>query len=234
MNVQHNSNDFKHKKFSISQAQLTDASQRTLGNLKKFVNKKMINEIAWESKLIQRESSKIGGFDFLSAMILSNLNAEHATLINISDVLNTLNHRLRMSPQSIMERLNSEASSHFFQMIFKNILKNQMDSLISEVSSKLLDSFNKILIQDSSSFDLNEKLSKFFKGSGGRASKATAKIDVIYDFKAKRFEHIKLTDHSEADQKLSLDILDFLVPNSLIIRDLGYLRMDCIIKINEL
>lgn len=118
--------------------------------------------------------------------------------------------------------------------IFKEVLKNQLDSHLSDVSPKLLATFAKVLIQDSTSFDLNEKLSNFFKGSGGRASKATAKIDVIYDFKAKRYEYIKLTDLGEADQKLGLNVLDFLTSNTLVIRDLGYLRMDCIKKINEM
>lgn len=52
--------------------------------------------------------------------------------------------------------------------------------------------------------------------------------------KQKKYEQIKLTDHSEADQKLGLNILDFIEQNSLVIRDLGYLQMDCITKIDKM
>lgn len=234
MILQNTHNDSKHKNAKCASSQFFPLIQKTLTNLNRITNKKRVEELAWESKLVQRASSKVFGYDFLAAMLIASVDAEHATLEKMSDILNSLNHRVRIRPQSIMERLNSEAASCFFRKIFEELLHNQLDSFLAEISPKLLESFNKILIQDSSSLDLNEKLSSFFKGSGGRASKATAKIDVIYDFKAKRYEHIKLTDHGEADQKLALEILDFLIPNTLVIRDLGYLRMDCLKKIDEM
>lgn len=234
MNLQHRSKKSNQKKSIPSQSQFSSVAQRTLTNLKRVINKKTIDEFARESKLIQRVSSKIIGFDFLGAMLIASLDAEHGTLERICDIIYTINHQIKITSQSLMERLNSEAAPHFFEMVFKNILKVQFDDFISAVPPDLLISFTKILLQDSSSIDLNAKLSAFFKGSGGRASEASLKIDVIYDFKAKQFEQIKLTDHSEADQKLGLDILNFLEPNTLVIRDLGYLRMDCIIKIDTM
>lgn len=225
---------FKQKKPKVSQSQLSHATERTLKNLKQVINKKKIEELAYESKLIQRVSSKIMGFDFLTTMLVASLDGENSTLEKICDIFHSLNRHISIKPQSIMERLNDEAAPRFFKKIFKEILKVQLDNFSLKVPPDLLVQFTKILIQDSSSIDLNAKLSKFFKGSGGRASKASAKIDVIYDFKSKRYEQIKLTDHSEADQKLGLSILDYLVPDALIIRDLGYLRMDCILKIDAM
>ena len=232
MTLHQKANSSKHKK-PKPQSEFSSQTKKTLDNLKKTINRKTVEELAHESNLIQRISSKIFGYDFLACMLIASLDPEHATLVKISDILHSLN-KARIKPQSIMERLNKESATCFFKCVFEEIFKNQLDSLLSAVSPDLLKPFSKILIQDSSSFDLNETLSAFFKGSGGRASKATAKIDVIYDFKAKKYEHIKLTDHSEADQKLGLDVLNLLVPNSLVIRDLGYLRMDCIIKIDAM
>lgn len=234
MKIKQECNDYKQKKLPTSQPQLSSAAQRTLANLNKVINKKTIEDLAWESELIQRVSSRIIGFDFLTSMLIASLDAEHATLERLSDLFHTINHRIKITPQSIMERLNSEAAPRFFKMVFEKILKAQLDSFALEIPPDLLAHFTKILLQDSTSIDLNAKLSEFFKGSGGRASKASAKIDVIYDFKAKRYEQIKLTDHSEADQKLGLGVLDFITPNTLVIRDLGYLRMDCIIKIDAM
>jgi len=234
MILEKSSNKCNHKKTALNRVQLSSVAQKTLGNLNRVINKKTIEAFAKESKLIQRKTSKITGIHFLTSMLLASLDTEHATLEKISDILHSINHRIKITPQSIMERLNSKEASCFFKMIFEKILKTQLDNFFSDIPPKLLECFTKVLFQDSSLIDLNEKLSKFFKGSGGRASKASAKIDVIYDFKAKRFQQIKLTDRSKADQKLALDALDFLTPNSLIIRDLGYLRMDCLIKIDEI
>lgn len=234
MSLNNNSNKYNLKKTALNQTHLSSVAQKTLGNLKKVINKKTIEALAKESKLLQRVTSKIMGFPFLVAMLVARLDAEHATLEKISDVLHSIDHRIKITPQSIMERLNSPTTTHFFKMIFENILKTQLDDFCSELSPDLLGFFKKVLIQDSTSIELNEKLSEFFKGSGGRASKSSAKIDVIYDFKAKKYEHITITDHRIADQVLSFDALDFLSENSLIIRDLGYLRADCIVKIQEL
>lgn len=234
MILKHEIKKIKQKKSRFTQSELSVMTQKTLGNLKRVINKKAVEKTAWNSKLIQRSSSKVGGFDFLSSMLVASLDTEHATLERICDIIHSINHRIKIKPQSIMERLNRDASPRFFKMIFKDILKIQLDSFLSSISPDLLGKFTKVLLQDSSSMDLNGKLSAFFKGSGGRASKASVKIDVIYDFKNKRYEQIKLTDHAEADQTLGLNILDFVDENSLVIRDLGYLRMDCITKIVEM
>lgn len=231
MNVKQKADDFNQKKPKL---QLSSAVELMLNNLNKAINKKTVDELARETKLIQRTSSKIMGSDFLTTMLLASLDTEHATLAKISDIFLSTNRHIKITPQSIMERLNSEAAPRFFKMVFEDILKVQLDSFASEIPPQLLTLFPKFLLQDSSSIDLNAKLSDFFKGSGGRASKACAKLDVIYDFKAKRYEHIELTDHSVADQKLGLNILEYLVPNALVIRDLGYLRMDCIVKIDAM
>lgn len=229
MNVVQKADDFNQKNPRL---QFSIAANKTLKNLKSVINKKTVEELAWESKLIQRTSSKIMGFDFLTTMLLASLDSEHATLTKISDLFLSTTRHITITSQSIMERLNSEAAPRFFKMVFENILKKQLDAFAVQIPPKLLACFTKVLLQDSSSMDLNPKLSTFFKGSGGRASKACAKVDVIYDFKAKRFERIELTDLSVADQKLGLNILDYLVPNALVIRDLGYLRMDCIVQID--
>ncbi|MDP1835489.1 MAG: IS4 family transposase [Chlamydiales bacterium] len=233
MTVTQRYKDFK-PKAKFSQKPLTSAAQNTLKNLTNVINKKTVGELARKSKLVQRISSKIVGFDFLTCMLLASLDAEHATLEKISDIFFNTSYRIKITPQSLMERLNGEAAPRFFKMVFEKVLQAQLNSYVSEISPRLLKHFTKILLQDSSSMDLNEKLSSFFKGSGGRASKATVKVDVIYDFKAKRYEQIKLTDHGEADQKLALNIYDFVSQDTLIIRDLGYLRMDCVMKLNEM
>ncbi len=227
MIVHHKKIDSKSR---VTQAQKSSISQRVLKNITNSINKKDINILAQESNFIKRTSSKFTGFEFLTTMLVSSIDAESATLEKLSDIFRT-QHRINIRAQSIMERLNDEHTVKFLKSIFENLLKNQFDSFTKDILPDLLSPFSKILIQDSTVCDLNPKLSSIFKGSGGRASKASLKLDVIYDFKTKRFEHITLTDNRDADQKLGCKILDHLIPNTLVIRDLGYLRMDSILKI---
>lgn len=231
MTIHRQPNVGKGKKI-ITQKACTQLSQKVLKGIKQSLNKKEVNRLAWASKFVQRSSSKFTGYEFLTAMLISSIDSEHATLEKVSDIFRS-QHNIRIRAQSIMERLNDESAVVFLKSMFEKMLGNQFNSLSQGVSGKLLSGFSKILIQDSSVCDLNQQLASAFKGSGGRASKASLKLDVIYDFKAKRFEQIALTDRSEADQKLGWKILDYLIPDALVIRDLGYLRMDCVKKIIE-
>lgn len=230
MIIHHKKKDCKGK--HISQKVLTDLSQKALKNISKNLNKKVINEIAQNSNFIKRTSSKITGFEFLTTMLVSSTDPEQATLEKISDLFRS-QYRIRIRAQSIMERINNESAMCFLKNVFENILKNKFDDFAMNVLPNLLSSFSKILIQDSSSCDLNQMMAPFFRGSGGRASKSSLKLDVVYDFKAKRFEHITLNEGSVADQALAKKIIEYITPCSLVIRDLGYLRIDCILKIIE-
>lgn len=228
MNVHKDRNIGKNKK--LSQKNLVNLSRNVLGNISKTINKKEINQIAFASEFIKRTSSKISGFEFLTTLLIASTNSEHSSLEHISDLFRS-QFRINIRAQSIMERLNKESSANFLKNVFEAIIKTQYDQLTKNISPSLFTSFSKILIQDSTRCDLNQKLANEFKGSGGRASKASLKLDVIYDFKIKKFEDISLYNGSKADQALADKIIEYISPKTLIIRDLGYLRIDCISKI---
>lgn len=230
MSVHKERNVSKNKR--ISQKALGELSRSVLSNISKTINKREINELAWVSGLIKRVSSKITGFEFLTTMLIANSNPEQASLENISDLFRS-QFRVTIRAQSIMERLNNEPAVNFLKNVFENVLRAQYNQLIKNVTPDLFAPFSKILIQDSTRCDLNQGLADAFKGSGGRASKASLKLDVIYDFKMKKFESISLQNGSTADQALANKIIEYISPKTLIIRDLGYLRIDCISRIVE-
>ena len=231
MTVHNKNKDCKTK--HLSQKNLTCLSRKVLKNISQTLSKNEVSEVALESEFIKRSTSKITGYQFLTSMLISSIQTEHATLENISDIFRS-HHRVRIRAQSIMERINSKSAECFLKSIFKQVLKNQFDKLSENISPNLLSFFSKVLIQDSSNCDLHQKLAPIFRGSGGRASKSSLKLDVIYDFKAKRFEDITLNEGSVADQTLASNIIGYISQKSLIIRDLGYLRIDCVSKIVEI
>jgi len=181
-------------------------------------------------RFFNRERYKLLGFDFLVSLLVSSCEGAHSTLEKMSEIVTRVNHKVKISAQALMKRINQETSVQFLKSVYSKILKEKILSL-EDIPAELLVHFSKILLQDSSVINLHEKLQEHFKGSGGRASKASAKFDVIYDWKSKNYEQIILTDRGEADQKLGLKIDDFITENSLVIRDLGYLRIDSLIRI---
>lgn len=228
MTIQRNLNACKAK--HLTQASLIQLSRDVLKNISRVLHKREINEMAYTSDFIKRSSSKFTGSEFLTTMLLASDDSEQATLEKLSDLFRS-QFRVKIRAQSIMERLNRETAVNFLKNVFETILSNQYSRIVKETSPQLLTSFSKILIQDSTSFDLNQRLALAFKGSGGRASKASLKLDVIYDFKIKKFESISLHNGSTADQALAHRIIEHITPNTLVIRDMGYLRVDCISSI---
>lgn len=230
MRIHFKQNDCKAK--HLSQKTLVDLSRNVLKNISNVIHKKEINDIAYISGFIKRSSSKISGFEFLTSMLIASSDSEQATLEKISDLFRA-QFKISIRAQSIMERLNNQSAVNFLKHIFETVLNNQYTRIVKDTSPQLLAPFSKILIQDSTRCDLNQRLSNAFKGSGGRASKSSLKLDVIYDFKIKKFESIALHNGSIADQSLAHKIIEYTTPNTLIIRDMGYLRVDCISSIVE-
>jgi hypothetical protein len=230
MKIHCKQNDCKAK--HLTQKNLVTLSRKVLKNVSKRLHKREVNEIACTTGFIKRSSSKFTGFEFLTSLLIASTDPEQATLEKISDIFRT-QFRVKIKAQSIMERLNNEPAVDFLSEIFESILSNQYGEIAKHIPSQLLTSFSKILIQDSTRCDLNQKLANAFKGSGGRASKASLKVDTIYDFKMKKFESISLHNGSIADQALAHKIIEHITPNTLIIRDMGYLRVDCISSIMQ-
>lgn len=220
------------KSHSLTKTRAKQIIQNTVNDIGNQFSKQEINALAWETGFIKRSSAKIGGFDFLTSLLVGSLDPAHSSLERIGEIITRVNRSTRVTAQALMAKINSADTVNFLRTIFKNTLTSKIIEL-SEGSAVPLSFFSKVLIQDSSVIKLNEKLQEHFKGSGGRASSSFAKLDVIYEYKSKNFERIKLTDQGEADQKLSLDIDDVLVADALVIRDLGYLRLDSLERIKS-
>jgi len=196
---------------------------KKLGSL---FSKSKVESISLETKFQQRSSVRFSGLDFLLSMLTVSLDSEHATLERIASTLSRTNKITSVSAQAVMKRLNRSETTHFFKKLFDQALQERISNIAEDIPIQLLAPFGKVLIQDSTVFELNEQLQEFFKGSGGRASKSCGKLDVIYDIKSKNYEKIYLTDQSEADSSLAANINNFLEKGTLVIRDLGYLRAD--------
>lgn len=88
-----------------------------------------------------------------------------------------------------------------------------------------LESFPRVLLQDSTQMQIHEKLTAEFKGSGGNASTASIKIDYSYDVKNEKAEHFALRQGADSDQGFAEDLSARIQQDDLVIRDLGYFSL---------
>jgi Transposase DDE domain len=231
MNISDNAVSIKKKPSKPTQVQIQERVSDTIHAIRQAFCRKKVDEIAWETGFIKRASYKVGGKDFLVTMLLASLDSSHTSLEKISALLTRVNRNNRITAQSIMERINNPATADFFLKIQEMVLKSRILDWTKSVPPSLFSHFSKVLIQDSTVFELHEDLQEHFKGSGGRSSKSCVKIDVVYDLLSKQYEKFTLTDQRETDSLLALKIEDVLKENSLLIRDLGYLRIDGLEKV---
>ncbi len=190
-----------------------------------------LTDLAKESKFIQRSTNRINAFDFVYLMTIDLLSNPLASLEELCRCLFELNPSCKLMPQSLSGRINSKECVEFFKHIFLNVLKLNREKMCSLIDNSLLSPFNKILTGDSTQIQLNPLLSEVFGGSGGSGSESAAKLDLIEDIKNGHIESVEIYDGKKPDQSLSEKILDLLSPNDLVLRDLGYFKIEVFAKI---
>ena len=78
----------------------------------------------------------------------------------------------------------------------------------------MLNQFNKILILDATSFDISPKLRAVLPGSGGAASKANCKIQVIYEYLSGTLDFFEITPGNKPDNKFANELPQQIIKNN--------------------
>ena len=73
---------------------------------------------------------------------------------------------------------------------------------VDESIPELLNAFKKVHLLDSTQISLPEHLSSRWSGSGGSASEAGMKLQLMLDYKSGKYEEIIIAEGISADQKL--------------------------------
>lgn len=93
------------------------------------------------------------------------------------------------------------------------------------INVKLLQPFSRVLIADSSSWDVHENLHSVLPGSGGSASKANCKIQMAYDYKHGELEFTEVTAGNVPDNRYTSHLPDIVQKGDLLLFDQGYSKV---------
>ena len=134
-----------------------------------------------------------------------------------------------VSKQSLFERVNDGASA-FAQKLLQHALKKQVKTR----DVPLFENFKRVLLQDSTTLALPDKLAEYFPGNISRGvQKAVARIQCILEITTMRFMHFSLSGFTCNDQSASSLITIHLKKNDLVIRDMGYFVLNCLDEISS-
>lgn len=197
-----------------------------LTKFKEIVSPNFCNDLAKKCLFIQRSTSQLQGYEFAQAMMVPSGFLESETLNSLSIRMRTINNTCNLSASALSQRINTKMAQEFMKACFGRVLKElvKQDCGSSDLSN--LSIFNRVLIEDSTRAELHEKLSPHFKGSGGVASKASVKIDFIFDYLSEDTVDVSFCSGNKPDQSLASHIIPILKKNDLVIRDLGYFVLE--------
>lgn len=187
-----------------------------------FFNERLTEELARETNFVERES-KLTGHLFLTVFTFGMSIFGTPSMSDLVGLLNLVVPELDLSRQGLHDRINEEAVA-FFEKMLSLAITLELPQRISQEMAALGPRFNRVLIFDSTSFQLPEALATYFRGSGGGGSEAAVKILFGYDLKSSQFFYL-VEDGTAPDQLKPSGFLHKIQANDLEISDLGFFNI---------
>lgn len=220
----------KHAPKKLNEQELQIAIAEFTQKVSQFFNEEITNATARETNFVERES-KLTGHLFLSVFTFGMSLYGTPSLNQLIGLLHRAMPLLDISRQALHERINDEAVA-FFEKMLSLAITVELPKRLSQEMASLCPRFKKILIFDSTSFQLPEDLAPYFRGSGGAGSNAAVKILFGYDFKSYQFFYL-LEDGVAHDQLRDSGFLHHLEAGDLEISDLGFFNIDAFADMDD-
>ena len=150
--------------------------------------------------------------------------ASHSQLCSLSQASSSASEvcGLKIAKQSIDGRFTGEAVA-FVLDVLKEVLERQLSKVFC---ADFLPQFNQVCIKDSTKFNVDNRLSEHFKGSGGRlVTKACVCIQYEYDLRSGKILDLNVTEGVRNDAIDAAETKEKINTDDLILRDLGYYNL---------
>lgn len=182
---------------------------------------------ARETGFIQRQV-KVTGANFCQTVVFGWLANPEATLEALCQTGVAVG--LEITPQGLDQRF-TQAASNCLHQVLQAALAETIQS--EAVAVPVLQRFNGVYIEDSSSVTLPNELAMVWSGCGGSdsASRGAVKLQVRWNVLQGDLDGPYLTDGRTHDRVASA-LNRSLPEGSLLIRDLGYWKLDALEKMN--
>ncbi len=171
-----------------------------------------------------KRKGKVSPFNFLVLMTIGQLGMKHPSLAGMVAAIET-----RISRVALHYRFSAEAVA-FMSKCLCFVLQQKCNRL-GQIDTNLLRPFGRVLIVDSSSWDVSEKLRKVLPGSGGSASAANCKLQAVYDYKRGELQFLEVTAGTLPDNRYTDNLPGLLNKGDLLLVDQGYFKINMLATI---
>ena len=151
--------------------------------------------------------------------------ASHSQLCSLSQASSSASDvcGLKITKQSIDGRFTGEAVA-FVLDVLKEVLERQLSKVFC---ADFLPQFNQVCIKDSTKFNVDNRLSGHYKGTGARpgTTKACVCIQYEYDLRSGKILDLNVTEGVRNDAMDAAQTKEKINKTDLILRDLGYYNL---------
>jgi hypothetical protein len=188
--------------------------------------------LALETGFQRRKPKKLTPLIFLQSCCLLLVNTK-VSFRNWAVLIGSLINDT-YSKQSLFERMGDRAVKFVQQVVLTLVVR--LRSGRERVLPEELRVFKRIIDHDSTILTLPKKLRRFFPGARNQHGSLGGMLRVqgYYDIKEGRFLHFSHSAFTRNDFKWAYEIFDFLCAGDLLLRDLGYLVLDVLRRIDAL
>ena len=151
-------------------------------------------------------------------MTIGQLGMKHPSLAGMVTAIEA-----RISRVALHYRFTAQATAFMFKCLC--FVLQQKFSRLGQIDTKRLRPFGRVLIVDSSSWEVNEKLRAVLPGSGGGASDAGCKLQAVYDYKRGELQFVEVTGGTHPDNRYTDNLPGMLNKGDLILFDQGYFKL---------
>src|SRR5208337_4479292 len=188
--------------------------------------KKTLDDWGRQTGFIRRKKV-ISAIDFLALMTVGQLGMKHPSLAGMVEAI-----KVAISREGMHRRFTGTAVA-FMKRCAEFVLKQKTSEMI-RLQSKILQYFNRILIFDSTGWNISPALRDLLPGCGRGASKANCKVQGCYEYKSGELTFFEITDGITPDNAYTCQLTSHLRHGDLILFDLGYFCMKTLKDINRI
>lgn len=150
-------------------------------------------------------------------MTVGHAGMKHPSLAGMVDAVG-----VPMTREAMHGRFTPKAVA-FLEACLQYALKRGMNDA-QPIATAILDPFKRVLIFDSSSWDVDPHLANVLPGSGGGASAANCKLQVGYEYKQGELGFFKIDPGTRPDNAYTVHLPSVMQAGDLALFDQGYFK----------
>src|SRR5215470_9486634 len=178
-----------------------------------------------------RRTSKITGKVFLALVTVGAWSTPKISLGQLAAKGAQLPTPVDVSPEALHQRMTHRAVAFLRELLQRAFAKFHTGEIVG--NTELFASFTAVHIADSTGFALPAALKGLFPGSGGGASVAGAKIQLVWEYLSHSLAHLALVAGTPPDNKYIDTVIKLAQPGALFLFDLGYFKVQALALIAQ-